>query len=461
MSQFIGRSAELKVLNDAYRVAGSTFIPIYGRRRVGKSELILHFIKDKPSLYFLGKKAPPQLQIQAFMDEAARAFGQPLLSSVVAPDWKKAITTAIDQKRDKAKFVLVFDEFQWTAQASPELPSVLQELLDMNWMARGDIFLILCGSYIGFMEREVLGAQSPLFGRRSAQILLKPFSYREAAMFHPGLSLQERAQVYFICGGIPFYLRFFTEYDSIRVNIEKNLLNEFAALYREPDFLLREELRELEKYYGILISLSSGSLTSRAIARHTGIGERHIYYYLQHLVELGYVSRRYPITGNPPVTRNVRYILEDPLLRFWFRFVYPNAGFISQMGMERSYSELVQSQLDGYFGSCFERVCREALPILYMKEGVNAAYEIGEYWDKKVQIDVVGYRQDERIDLGECKWGQVRSLPSLQKELEEKLRNYPNKTNATIQRRIFTKNEVKSNSRSPEFRYHDLEDLYL
>lgn len=460
MAQFIGRSAELKVLDDAYKSAKAEFIPIYGRRRVGKSELILHFIKDKPSLYFLGKKAPQQLQIKSFMEEAARAFAQPLLASVSMQDWKTAINTVIDQKQKSAKFVLVFDEFQWTAQASPDLPSVLQELLDMDWKKRGDIFLILCGSYMGFMEKEVLGKESPLFGRRSAQILLKPFSHREAALFHPGWSSSERAQAYFVCGGVPFYLRFFSARDSVLVNIQNNLLNEFAALYREPDFLLREELRELEKYYGILIALSSGSLTSPVVARHTGINERHIHYYLKHLIELGYVSRRYPVTGSRPVARNVRFALDDPLLRFWFRFVYPNTGFISQMGMERSFRELIRPQLDSYFGSCFERLCREALPFLYMEEGVNTAFEVGEYWDKKVQIDVVGYRRDERIDIGECKWGSVRSLPALAGELEEKIKNYPNKTNATIQRRIFTKNKLRNQKLPSEIRCHSLDDLY-
>ena len=457
---FVGRTAELKALNDAYQSTGTEFIPIYGRRRVGKSELILHFIKDKPALYFLGKKAPQQLQLKAFMEEAARIFAQPLLATASVQDWKTAINTAIDQKRDDGKFVLVFDEFQWTAQASPDLPSVLQELLDMKWKQRADILLIICGSYMGFMEKEVLGQKSPLFGRRTAQIFLKPFSYREAALFHADQSLAECAQIYFICGGIPFYLHFFSARDSVFTNIEKNFLSEFAALYREADFLLREELRELEKYYGILIALASGSLTPPAIARQTGIAEKNLYYYLQHLVELGYVARHYPITGSRPAKRKVRFVLDDPLLCFWFRFVYPNTSFIAQMGPERSFRELIRPYLDAYFGSCFERLCREALPFLYAGEGINAAFEIGEYWDDKVQIDVVGYRRDERIDIGECKWGTVRSLPALIKELNDKVKFYPNRSNATLGRRIFTRRDVSSGELPPEIRHHTLEDLY-
>ena len=457
---FIGREAEQKVLADAYRSGQSEFIPIYGRRRVGKSELILHFIKGKQALYFLGKKAPPQLQIRTFMEEAARALDQPLLAAVSPLDWRMALSSVLGQKTDAAKLVLVFDEFQWTAQASPELPSILQEQLDRSWKERGDVMLILCGSYMGFMEREVLGEASPLFGRRSAQILLRPFSFLEAALFHPGWSLSDRAQAYFVCGGIPLYLRYFSTTDSIRTNIEKNLLNEFAPLHREPDFLLREELREVENYYGILIALSSGSLTPGAIAQHTGINERNLYYYLQHLCELGYVSRRYPLTGTRPVARNVRFALDDPLLRFWFRFVYPHVSFIAQMGPERSFRELIKPDLESYFGGCFERLCREALPFLYEREGVNAAYEIGEYWDKVTQIDVVGFRQDGRTDIGECKWGAVRSAASLAGELQKKIEGYPNRRGATLQGRVFTRGKLRKGRSLANVSCHSLEALY-
>ena len=457
---FIGRQVELQVLERAYQSSRTEFIPVYGRRRVGKSELILHFIRDKPALYFLGKKAPPQLQIRAFMETAARALGQPLLASVSAEDWGTALGTVLSQKRGTARLVLAFDEFQWTAQASPELPSILQEQLDRSWKQRADVLLILCGSLIGFMEREVLGEGSPLFGRRTAQILLKPFSFREAALFHPGWSAADRAQAYFVCGGVPLYLRFFSPADSIRSNIESNLLSEFAPLYREPDFLLREELREVANYHAILVALSSGSRASAAIARQTGLPERNLHYYLQQLTELGYVSRRYPVTGRRPVARNVRFALDDPLLRFWFRFVYPHLGFIAQMGPRRSFQELIRPDLESYFGACFERLCREALPLLYEREGVGAAWEIGEYWDKRTQIDVVGLRQDNRTDIGECKWGAVRSPRALAAELQKKIDSYPNQRGATIQGRLFTRGKLMRRTAPTPVSFHALEELY-
>ena len=140
--------------------------------------------------------------------------------------------------------------------------------------------IILCGSYIGFMERAVLGSKSPLFGRRTAQILLRPFPYTEAAEFHPRWSLSNKATAYFICGGIPLYLNFFNQANSVEKNIEDNLLNEYSPLYREPDFLLREELRDIQNYYAVLMAVAQGYSTNPKIAAYGGIPEKSLHYYL-------------------------------------------------------------------------------------------------------------------------------------------------------------------------------------
>ena len=322
---------------------------------------------------------------------------------------------------------------------SPELPSILQAKWDRSWQKSGKVLLILCGSYIGFMEREVLGKKSPLFGRRTAQIPLRPFGYREAALFHPGYSRTDQARTYFLCGGVPLYLKRFSDTRSVEANIAAELLDEYAPLYREADFLLREELREVTLYYAILAALAAGRTTVQEIARQAGLEARGLAYYLQQLIELGYIERRYPLTGEPPSARSVHYDLADPLLRFWFRFVFPSTSYIRHMGADRALRDLIRPHLDAYFGLCFERLCREALPWLYRQEGVAAAFEVGQYWSKTTQIDVVGLRDDGWTDLGECKWGTVRSPRAVEKELEEKVREFPNPRGATIGRRIFAR----------------------
>lgn len=458
---FVGRERELAALQTAYRGPQSDFWPVYGRRRVGKSELLLHFSRPHPTLYLLGKRAPAQQMMREFLEIAATTFEEPLLATLPVENWKKTLETVVSRWSKKRKLILVLDEFQWIAEKSPEIMSVLQELWDRSWKSSGQIFLILCGSYIGFMEREVLGKKSPLYGRRTGQILLKPFGYREAAAFHPGTSLVQQAMTYFICGGIPLYLRFFDAKKSILQNIEQALLSEQAPLYREPDFLLREELREVEKYYLILMALAGHSLSNREISRHTGIDDRNLHYYLDQLQGLGYVGKRHPLTAQAPKKRDVRYQLLDPLLRFWFHFIYPHTSLIAQVGPQRAATQVIQPRLEAYFGICFEFLCREALPVLYEREQVFTAYEVGSYWSAQTQIDVVGLRQDDWIDLGECKWGVVPSLPALVAELEKKVEHYPGARSATIGRRLFLREHKSSRKISTErVRVHSLADLY-
>jgi AAA+ ATPase superfamily predicted ATPase len=458
---FIGRQKELSVLEGAYAGKQSALIPVYGRRRVGKSELILKFLGHKPGIYYLGKMAPAALQIREFLQEAARALDEPLLSSVSANSWSDVFAAVTTKSKSKGKFVIALDEFQWMVGASPELPSVIQEYWDRSWKNSGNMVVILCGSYIGFMEREVLGQKSPLFGRRTAQILLRPFSYLEAAEFHPRWSLLNRALAYFICGGIPLYLRFFDQAHSVEKNIEEKLLDEFGPLFREPDFLLREELRDVENYYAVLTAVAAGYANNQTIAAQTGIPERSLHYYIQQLNSIGYIDRRRPLTGKKPNQRQVRYVLEDSLLRFWFRFVFPNLSFAQQMGPRRAFSARIRPELDTYFGLCFERLCRQALPVIYEREGIGAAFEVGEYWDKEVQIDVVGLRDDHWTDLGECRWGAVRSYKQLLQDLERKIRAYPNTRGATIAKRVFLRRKpgVKVQGTS-DVLWYGLEDLY-
>jgi uncharacterized protein len=439
---FVGRARELDVLERAWSGSAPAFIPVYGRRRVGKSALLLQWLAPHRGVYQVGKLAPAELQLREFLENAAAALGQPLLAHAPARGWREALELLERSWTSKERLILILDEFQWMAQTSPELPSVLQELWDRRWSKSGRVMLVLCGSYVGFMEREVLGKKSPLFGRRTAQIHLKPFSWPEASRFHPHWSIQQRAEVYFICGGVPQYLKAFSPGRSVRANLEAELLQEFGALFREPEFLLREELREVEKYHAVLYAIADGHQTTREIAKVTGLSERSLHYWLEQLVELGYVARRHPVTGAARNPRMVRLALEDPLLRFWFRFIFPHRSAVARLGPARTFLEVIKPQLDAYFGLCFERLCREALPWIWAAEGVSADAEIGQFWNAAVQLDVVGARGDGVIDLGECKWGAVASPKGLRAELEVKVRRFPNPTNATLQRRYFVRDRL-------------------
>lgn len=434
---FLSRSRELKLLENAWRSPQSGLIPIYGRRRIGKSTMIQHFLRGKRGVYAVGKRGPAALQIQDFLDAAANDLGEPLFAQLRIDGWQSALKAVVDRPRE-GKLVLALDEFQWMAEASPELPSVLQALWDRDWSKRGDVLVLLCGSLIGFMEREVLGSESPLFGRRTAQILLQPFDFREARAFHPGWSLHEAAKVWFVCGGVPAYLRQFDPARSFEANLREQVLEEFAPMHREPDFLLREELRELPTYYAVLMALAEGLGTLPEIAARSGVNARSLPYYLQTLCELRYVRKRHPLDGGAPNPRRVRYTLQDPLLRFWFRFVYPNLSLLGHMGPSVTFTRQIAPQLQAWFGARFEAMCAEALPMLYAEAGVEAPFEIGEFWSPQTQIDAVGLRADGVTELVECRWGEAPTAVDVARELRKKAALFPNPRGATTRLRVMS-----------------------
>ena len=422
---------------------------------------MLRFMADKPSVYYLGQQSSATLQVREFLEEAARALHMPLLAELRADDWRQALLTVVEQwttAHPGAKLVLALDEFQWMAASSPDLLSTLQQCWDRSWKGAGNVLLLLCGSYLGFMEREVLGRASPLFGRRTAQIHLQPFGYLDAARFHPRWSPTDRARAYFLVGGLPQYLLCLDDARSIEINIRQHLLDEFAPLFHEPTFLLREELRERAPYHAILFATASGPGNVHAIASATGLSDRNLHYYLQQLVDLGYVHRRYPLEGRRRNPKQVRFGIDDPLLRFWFRFVFPNMSAIRGAGATRAFRERIAPALDAWFGGCFERLCREALSLIYASEGVIAGFEVGEYWSPQTQIDVVALREDNWTDLGECKWGAVRSPRALEAELDRKASLYPNTRGATLGRRYFVRRKPAAREGSKD--WYSLEDLY-
>lgn len=450
----------MKALEREYRARQGSFVPVYGRRRVGKTELIRKFMAGKPAaVYVAGQHVPAKLMLRELLRVAAGALQNPLLAGFAPEGWRDALLAIESAWTGPGKLVLALDEFQWMAESSPELPSVLQALWDQRWRASGKVMLILCGSFIGFMEREVLGRKAPLFGRRTAQIFLKPFGFREAALFHPSYSIVDRARAYFICGGVPLYLKTFSDARSIDMNIVSSLLDEHAPLHHETEFLLREELRDVSNYHAVLLSLAERPMSLTEVGAAVGLGH-NVQYHLQQLVQLGYVARRFPLSGARPSKRSVRYVLEDPLLRFWFRFVGPNQSRLRVPGPEATFSQVVRPALDAYFGSCFERLCREALPWLYEREGVRAAFEVGEFWDREAQIDVVGMRDDGVVDLGECKWGAVKSPRTVARELQERTARFPNPKGASLVRRVFLRSPVKAPPASPAVKWHSLPELY-
>ncbi len=453
---FVGRAAELAALERQYRRAGPVLLPVYGRRRIGKSELLVHFCEGKRAIYFAATQGTAAHQLRAFMQCAAEALGEPLLAEARVSDWERALTLVMDRPH-RGRLVLVLDEFQWLCERSPELPSVIQKLWDHDWQHQKTPFIVLCGSYIGFMEREVLGHKSPLFGRRTGQLLLEPFGYREAALFHPHWSIEEQARAYFICGGVPAYLKVFDANRSIEQNITAAFLDIEAPLFREAEFLLREELRDVGSYASLIEAMALGRQTPTTMGAWAELPTSQLMYFLKSLMNLGYVEKQLPLVPGRPSRKATRYAIGDPLLRFWYRFVAPHFSSIRR-APGRAFVNHVKPMLESFYGSGFEALCREALPQLLASEGVDASVKVGEFWNTDAQIDVVGLRADRWIELGECKWSEAGSLPGAVEELRARSAHYP-AGGSTVRLRAFTR-RTWSKRLPPGVLAHTLADLY-
>jgi hypothetical protein len=457
MSNFIGREAQLKLLESAWHGDGGMLTLIYGRRRIGKTELIRHFIHNKSTVFFTGKETKPQILIDDFLSQAKLCFGYEIAKEGEVTSWKAAIRLILADWRKDERLILVFDELQWAAAASPELIGTLQELWDHEWKDNPKVGIILCTSFVAY-ALKLVGSQSPLFGRTTLNIPLQPFLPAEAKQFHPHYKDTDLAQIYFICGGVPLYHLAFATNLPFRQNLTNSLLSPAGSLYREGESLMRAEFQDMPSYFAILTALAEKPRRNKDILELMDVKDAH--YYLERLMRVGYIHRILPIANRVPRTE-VRYAICDAFLRWWFFFLFRNLSAVELLGPEESFTRIIAPQLDRFFAQCFEDFCRSWLQRHYIThEGATGEVVVGQYWrHETVQIDVVGKRTKDRwIDIGECKWGKVKSLPAVMDELERKAADYPLPKDFSLGRRLFLHHSPEK-QHGLEIKIHTLEEM--
>ena len=409
---FLCRETELQKLNNRFNKNQMECVIIYGRRRVGKTALINEFVKDKPVIYFpaLNTNAKDNL---AALSKTIHAYRNP--DAGTAPVYNSfddafaEITRIVQAKR----VVFVIDEFPYLAKADSSIPSRLQHLLDHDWKD-SKLYLILCGSSLSFMEKEVLSSKSPLFGRRTAQFKIEPLTYLDAAKFHPELPPATNALLYGITGGVPHYINKLAVENSLKDALLENFFDTSAYLFEEPQNLLKQELREPAIYNSIITAIANGAAKLNEISQRTGLETAKCTKYIHVLTELGIIQKIKPVTEK--AERKTLYKIADPFFRFWYRFVPGNMMQISAGTIARNYDAAIGSYLSSYMGPVFEDICRQYL-IYYAENLPFAIHEIGEWWGpdpaqkKEVQLDIVALASKEnnmqagrRFIIGSCKY---------------------------------------------------------
>ena len=402
---FVNRINEIKALEKFYKTGETEFLIVYGRRRIGKTELLRQFARDKKHFFFSSDMSSEQEQLKQFTEKIYNLTGEAFLKDYSFGKWEHLLNYLFDHVVPEFRLIII-DEFPYLCMSNMALPSILQKIWDEKGKDSG-VFLILCGSYMSFMERELLSSKSPLYGRRTGQIILQPFRYKVLKELFPGYTQEELVMVYSILGGTPAYLRKFKSTISISDNVKEEILDKNSLLYKEPKFLLMEELREPSLYFSILRAIAFGRTKLNEIVQETGISDRHkVNKYLTILRELNIIKRELPVTEEQPdKSRKGIYILEDPFFRFWFRFVYPNQSYLEEDEIDYVWEKRIEPYMNDFIGFIFEDICRQKLMDMNRAEELPfKAVKMGRWWDGKDEIDIIAAGDKEKYLFCECKW---------------------------------------------------------
>jgi AAA+ ATPase superfamily predicted ATPase len=416
-SVFVDRQQELAFLNSLLtrqHPGPAQLALVYGRRRVGKSELLLQWAARSGLSYTYWETVK-----ETATQQRSRLFAKLLDVSVSAApvyrSWPELWDAAAPLLRDK-RHILILDELPYAADADPAMLSALQYAWDQHFQ-KSEIVIVLCGSQVRVME-TLFSRQSPLFGRMTAQWHLEALSFSSLREFFPKWDADARLAAYAILGGIPAYLNWLDPSQDLVSNIRQVMLNPGSMFLAEPAFLLYDEVREPNSYLAILKAIGSGAHTLTEISERAFIPSTSVNFYLNTLQELRLVERRLPVTL--PKAQRARSH-RGRYFRFYFQFLEP---FLSASPLDsEGVIESVRRNLRAFVGAtAFEELARGwvwaqgragRLPF--------SPQEVGSHWSGRVQVDVVALDwSTHEILLGECKWSMDRIDRQVLRELVEK-----------------------------------------
>lgn len=402
---FYGREGELDFLEEKYLEENGQLIVIYGRRRIGKTEILRQFCRGKGHIFYVCRESTDTEQIRLFSKKLLKH--SPMKNYIQEfKDWEDAFGF-VKELPIKEKKVLVIDEFPYMVQNNKSIPSILQNLWD-EILRNENVMIILCGSSMSFMEKEILSEKNPLYGRTTGIYKVLELDFFTSTEFFREVSNEEKVNRYAILGGVPHYLKQFNHNLSTEENIKKNILRKGSVLYNEVEFLMKQELRETSTYYTIIEAIALGNTRLNDIYTKTLIDKSKINVYLKNLIDLNIIQKEYPITTKLKEKANAHsgiYKLKDNYFKFYFRFIFPNISELEEGDIDGVYEYMIKPHLNIYTSFVFEDVC-----IQYMRKKNKARKlpfrfsKIGRWWNKQIEVDLVAVDQNGNMILGECKW---------------------------------------------------------
>ena len=405
--RFIGRKNELHTLNTEYN-RNSSFVVIYGRRRVGKTTLIKEFLKNKTAFYYLATEELESQSMKRLANVIARTTKNTLLQKIEFTDWLDLFQLIADYKPEEKK-VLVIDEFPYLVRTNSAFPSILQNAWD-EFLKDSNVMLILSGSLIGMMQKHALSYDSPLYGRRTAQMRLTPLPFTSIYETQ-NLPFEQAVEQFALTGGVPKYLEFFEDGRPLEEQLKDAVFSKNGFLYEEPNFLLKSESLTAVNYFSIIKTIADGNHKLGKIASALGQESTSLTPYLSTLSDLGFIEKRTPITEkNPEKSRKGLYFIANNFLRFWFCYVYPYKGELELDNMQIVLDEIHKDFKEKFVAFAYEDICKDIFAKLCSNNAISfVPSRIGSYWlndyDGDTEIDVMSVdHQNKQVFAGECKY---------------------------------------------------------
>lgn len=434
---FIGRKRELNALNNLYASNKFEFVVIYGRRRVGKTELIKQFINNKNVIYFMGIESNSKQNLEN-LSKSILEYSTGISAETSFASFQAALEY-IFKLAEKERIILAIDEYPYIARSSKSLASTLQLLID-KYKETSKLMLILCGSSMSYMEDHVLAYKAPLYGRRTAQIKLLPFDFEETCRYLPNLSGEDKALIYGAVGGTPQYLLQINDNISVEDNIKNTFLNPTSFLYEEPTNLLKQEVREPPIYNAIINAIATGSSRLSEISNKVGEDTNVCTTYIKNLILLGIIKKETPYGEKP--SRKTIYSIADNMFRFWYRFVLENNSIIA-IGADNLAYKRIEPHLADYMGKVFEDISMQYLWKLLITGNSPIEFtSLGRWWGtdprtkSQTEIDIMGIQDKNTALFAECKWTNEKVDLKILETLISRSQLFPHKN---VQLFLFSK----------------------
>ena len=424
--EFIGRKEESVLLERLYEKSKNRaqFLVLYGKRRVGKTELVKHFFNRKPHIYYLASRVTAADQLKMASGQIAEFFNAGYLKTNGFSSWRELFDFLGERLKDKKEpLILVFDEFPYLVESDKGMSSYFQYGWDEK-LKKTKVFLILLGSSISMMRRHTLAYNAPLYGRRTGSLKLEPFSLTQAKAFYPAADFAKLVSFYGIAGGLPAYLREFDEKKTVTENISEKILTKGALLNTDPELLINEELEGPQKYLTLLKAVGFNRTKFGEIVNASGLKANIVSKYLAVLINLGWVNREVPVTEklNKKSKRGI-YVLADNYLKFYYSLVFPYVSLL-ESGEKRFLLEKINQRLSGLFSRVYEEAAKGFMGQLWQRKLTPVWPLLGRWWDKNTEIDLVGLNEEENAILfGEVKWNTKPLGMEILKELKQKIKS--------------------------------------